>query len=236
MSPSRQNELTEMLAKVFELAPVQELKPDRRLLRIHYDWVQAGEVTQRTVARLSEQLRRYLDDKAWQDNRRIMKLVRDIEQHALAIRDATPSGGVTELDEPAPDIALVMDRPLFAPPLKTHIDEIAANAVEDVPSDALFNNVYVDKERLAARVRRVLQTRSQVSLVELVQAHPLEQGLAELVAYMSLAASDGASVIDDSRHQTLNWTDDEGRLRQGTLPMVVFCRPVALVGRTGRRQ
>src|ERR1700751_3590804 len=89
MSPTRQNELSEMLAKVFELAPVQELKPDRGLVRIHYDWVQPGEVTQRTVARLSEQLRRYLDDKAWQDNRRIMKLVKDIEQHALAVRDAT---------------------------------------------------------------------------------------------------------------------------------------------------
>jgi hypothetical protein len=236
MSPSRQSELTEMLSKVFELAPVQELKPDRRLLRIHYDWVQAGEVTQRTVARLSEQLRRYLDDKAWQDNRRIMKLVRDIEQRALALRDATPSGTVMELDEPAPDIALVMDRPLFTPPLKPHIDEIAADAAEDVPSDALFNNIYVDKERLASRVRRALQTRSQVSLVELVQAHPLEQGLAELVAYLSLAAADGASVIDDSRHLTLSWTDDEGRLRQGTLPMVVFCRPVTPVGRTGRRQ
>ena len=236
MSPSRQSELTEMLSKVFGLAPVQELKPDRRLLRIHYDWVQAGEVTQRTVARLSEQLRRYLDDKAWQDNRRIMKLVKNIEQHALAMRDATPKGSMMELDEPAPDIALVMDRPLFAPPLKPHIDEIAANAAEDVPSDALFNNVYVDKERLASRVRRALQTRSQVSLVELVQAHPLEQGLAELVAYLSLAATDGASLIDDARHQTLSWTDDEGRLRQGTLPMVVFCRPVALVGRAGKRQ
>ena len=236
MSPSRQSELTELLSRVFELAPVQELKPDRRLLRIHYDWVQAGEVTQRTVARLSEQLRRYLDDKAWQDNRRIMKVVRDIEQRALAIRDATPTGPVMELDEPAPDITLVRDRPLFAPPLKPHIDEIAADAVEDVPSDALFNNVYVDKERLAGRVRRALQTRSQVSLLDLVQAHPLEQGLAELVAYMSLAAADGASVIDDARRQTLTWTDDEGRLRQGTLPMVVFCRPVAAVGRTGRRR
>jgi hypothetical protein len=236
MSPSRQSELTELLSRVFELAPVQELKPDRRLIRIHYDWVQAGEVTQRTVARLSEQLRRYLDDKAWQDNRRIMKLVRDIEQRALALRDAAPTGPVMELDEPAPDIALVMDRPLFTPPLKAHIDEIAADAVEDVPSDALFNNVYVDKERLAARVRRALQTRSQVSLLDLVQAHPLEQGLAELVAYMSVAAADGASVIDDARRQTLTWTDDEGRVRQGTLPMVVFCRPVAAVSRTGRRR
>jgi hypothetical protein len=143
---------------------------------------------------------------------------------------------VAELDEPAPDIALVMDRPLFSPPLKQHIDEIAINAVEDVPSDALFNNVYVDKERLAGRVRRALQTRSQVSLRDLVQAHPLEQGLAELVAYMSLAASDGASIIDDAQHQILTWTDDEGRLRQGTLPMVVFCRPAPIASRAGRRR
>jgi hypothetical protein len=53
---------------------------------------------------------------------------------------------------------------------------------------------------------------------------------------MSLAAAVGASVIDDARRQTLNWTDEEGRLRQGTVPMVVFCRPVETVRRTGARQ
>jgi Protein of unknown function (DUF3375) len=236
MSPSRQSELTELLSRVFELDPVQELKPDRRLLRIHYDWVQAGETTQRTVARLSEQLRRYLDDKAWQDNRRIMRLVRDIEQQALAIRDAAPAGPVMALDEPAPDIALVMDRPLFTPPLKPQIEEIAADAVEDVPSDALFNHVYVDKERLAGRIRRALQTRSQVSLLDLLEAHPLEQGLAELVAYMSLAAAEGACVIDDGQRQAVSWSDGEGGTRQATLPMVVFCRPVASAGRPGARR
>src|SRR5215468_6234334 len=152
MSPSRQSELTELLSRVFELAPVQELKPDRRLLRIHYDWAQAGEVTQRTVARLSEQLRRYLDDKAWQDNRRIMKVVRDIEYRALAMREAPPTGAVMSLEEAAPDISLVMDRPLFVPPLKLTIEETATNADEDVPSDALFTQVYVDKERLNARI------------------------------------------------------------------------------------
>src|SRR5579871_911437 len=172
-------------------------------------------VSLRTVARLSEQLRRYLDDKAWQDNRRIMKVVRDIEQRALSFRDAPPTGTVMQLDESAPDISLVMDRPLFVPPLKLQIDEIATNADEDVPSDALF---------------------SQVSLVELVEEHPLEQGLAELVTYLSLASADSTSIIDDSRHQTLTWTDDDGRVRQGTLPMVVFCRPAASAGRTGKHQ
>jgi hypothetical protein len=68
-----------------------------------------------------------------------------------------------------------------------------------------------------------------------VEAHPLEQGLAELVTYLSLAASDSTSVIDDAQRQTLTWTDEDGTVRQGTLPLVVFCRPTPASGRAGKR-
>jgi hypothetical protein len=226
MSPTRQEELTSLLAKVFELAPVKELEPDQRLLRIHYDWVQAGEVTQRTISQLSEQLRRYLDNKAWLDNRRIMQLMRDIEQSALALRSQMPEGALSELDEPAPDINLTMDRPLFNPPLRSQIDAIPQNAMEVAPTDALFGQIYVDKERLAALVRKELQTRHQISLAEMITAHPLVHGLAELVTYLSLAAEDDASIIDDLQRQTLSWFEDEGNKRQATLPLVIFCRPL----------
>jgi hypothetical protein len=73
-----------------------------------------------------------------------------------------------------------------------------------------------------------------VSLADVISAHPLEQGLAELVTYLSLAATDGTSVIDDEKHQTLTWTDEDGTVRQGTLPMVMFCRPAA-ASRTVKR-
>jgi len=46
------------------LPAVEALKPDGRLRRVHYDWLEAGENTQRTVAQLSEQLRRFLDDQS----------------------------------------------------------------------------------------------------------------------------------------------------------------------------
>jgi len=227
MSPARQDELTSLLAKVFELRPVQELEPDRRMLRVHYDWLQAGEVAQRTVARLSEQLRRYLDDKAWLDNRRIMQLVREIEHSALAIRDAPPAGTLIALDEPSPDIELTIDRPLFTPPLKPDINETPLDGVADVPTDALFEQVYVDKERLARRIRQSLQTCPQISLIELVEQYPIEQGLAEIIAYFSIAADDHASIIDDGLRQTLTWLDDSGVPRQAKLPAVIFTRPAA---------
>jgi hypothetical protein len=225
MSPTRQEELSGLLEAVFALAAVKELAPDRRLLRIHYDWMQAGEVAQRTVARLSEQLRRYLDDQAWLENRRIMQLLRGIEQSALTARDRAPEGPFLSLDEPRPALEMAIDRPLYAPPLKARItDQYLLEGSTDVPADALYGQIYVDKTRLAAQVRQALQTRSQISLAELVETYPLEKGLAELVAYLSLAAEDHAAVIEESTTQTLWWCDAEGCQRQATLPLVVFSR------------
>jgi flagellar motility protein MotE (MotC chaperone) len=225
MSPSRQDEFTTLLERILALGPVAETSPDARLRRVHYDWLEAGEAAQRTVARLSGQLRKYLDDQAWLENRRIMHIIRDIEQQALAVRKAPPEGDFATLSDSAPSIALTMDRPLFAPPVKARI---AQQSIEEggagVDAEALFEQVYVDKAVLDARIRRALQTRDQVALTTLLAEHPLEQGLAELVAYMSLAADNGKALIDESRMETVTWTDQRGDGRQATLPTVIFSR------------
>lgn len=227
MSPSRQEEFSSLLQAVFLLDAVKELKPDRRLLRIHYDWLEAGEIAQRTVARLSEQLRRYLDDQVLIENRRILQLIRGVEQHALAVRDQAPDGPFIGLDESAPEIALAMDRMLFNPPIKPKLaGQIPVEGQQEIPADALFEQLYVDKVRLDSRIRRALQSRQQVSLAELVEANPLEHGLAELVAYLSLAAESRSAVIDDRYTQVLTWTDQEGKIRRATLPLVIFSRQV----------
>jgi len=62
MSPQRQQDFSERLDRVMELPAIQALQPDRRTRRIHHDWLEAGEYTQHTVALLSQQLRRFLDD------------------------------------------------------------------------------------------------------------------------------------------------------------------------------
>ncbi|HEX7499025.1 MAG TPA: DUF3375 domain-containing protein, partial [Polyangia bacterium] len=163
MSPARQEELSSLLESVFALAAVQKLEPSTRLLRVHYDWLEAGEVAQRTVARLSDQLRRYLDDKVWLENKLIMQVIRGIEQHALAVRTGLPEGAFMELDEPGPDIDLPTERPLFSPPWKPTIaDQILVEGAAEFSTDLLYDQVYVDKAELASRIRRALQVQTQV--------------------------------------------------------------------------
>ncbi len=223
MSPARQEELSALLALVFGLAAVQSLAPDGRLRRVHYDWLEAGEHTQRTVALLSMQLRRFLDDQAWLENRRIMEVLHGIEAKALAVREAQPRGDFMELDEASPSIELPMERPLYSPPIRPIIGEqILLEGGADVATDALYGQVVVDKARLAGWIRHALQMKSQVTLSELVDMHPMEQGLAELVAYLALASEDGKAMFDEQYPQSVAWLDTQGKWRQASLPRVIF--------------
>ena len=78
--------------------------------------------------------------------------------------------------------------------------------------------------RLRSRIRHALQSRSQVSLGQLLADHPLQHGLAELVAYLSLASEDNRALIDDAAPQCVTWTDPQGRRRAANMPMVLFSR------------
>lgn len=229
LSSSRQEELSELLDCVMALPAVEALEPDARLRRVHYDWLEAGEHTQRTVAQLSEQLRRFLDDQAWLENKRIMDILRSIERNALALRNDQPTGTVIELAEPHPEITLPMERPLFTPPLKPVIDSLCLQYGNELIDDqALFNQVVVDKARLTRHIRHALQDRSRVSLSELLETEPLQQGLAELIAYLQLGCDVFRIVVDESRKEFIHWEATalfgEKLLRSARLPQVIFVR------------
>lgn len=222
LSSDRQDEFTELLDRVLELAALADA--DRQLRHIHFGWLAAGERTQATVRLLSEQLRRFLDDRVWLENRRIVEILRSIETHAYQLRDHLDLPG-TGLDEPAPRIVLPMERPLFTPRQRAPIDSSGVKAgVSDFDSDALFQQVYVDPVELAGGVREALARQSQIALSALLETRPLERGLAELVTYFALGDESFSVVFDESSTEQLSWHDEDRVTRVATVPRVSFVR------------
>jgi hypothetical protein len=229
MSSRRQQELTQLLDKILALPPITDLKPDGRLRRVHYDWLEAGEHTQRTVADLSRQLRRFLDDQAWLENRRIMDILRGVEAKALALRHSPPAGDVITIAEVAADIELPMERPLYVPGMKPHIeDSELQNGEVDIDTAALFSQIVIDKTELAAHIRQSLQSRSQIALREVCELYPLRHGLAELLAYMQLSSDTFRSAVDDVVIDVIVWESSNAQgvrcTRRARLPRIVFVR------------
>jgi len=229
MSSRRQEELSELLARALALPPVAELKPDARIKRVHYDWLEAGEHTQRTVAQLSQQLRRFLDDQAWLENRRIMDILHGIEAKALTLRDTPPMGEVMRITNSNADIELPMERPLYTPAIKPMIADIELQAGDaDVDAAALYSQVVVDRTQLAHHIRQSLQDQSQITLRELTESRPLQQGLAELVAYLQLGSESFKTVVDEDSPEIIAWeaTASNGKpvRKHARLPRVIFVR------------
>lgn len=229
MSSRRQEELTDLLDAVLALPPVVDLSPDPRTRRVHHDWLEAGEHTQRTVAQLSQQLRRFLDDRAWLENRRIMDILRSIEARALAVRSSPPAGDMMEVAEPAASIELAMERPLHTPAQKPVITDLELQFDdEEVDASAMYGQVVVDKARLAGHIRQALQASSRVTLRELVDEQPLQQGLAELVAYLLLGRESFKLEVDEIATDLIAWDavggDGTVSRRMARLPHVAFVR------------
>lgn len=223
LSPARQQELTELLERVHHLDLADLVDP--RLRYIHHDWLDAGERAQATVRQLSEQLRRFLDDQVWLENRRVMELLRSIESSALRLRDRVAADVTHEIDACAPTIRLPMERPLYSRPRTAAVN--SANIEQgrfDSDAEALFEQTYVDPAPLIRSVRQALQRSQQIALPEVIATSPITHGLAELITYMSLDDDGFTTVFDETARDTVGWTDETGADRVATLPRVIYAR------------
>ncbi|MGM8753970.1 DUF3375 domain-containing protein [Enterobacter chuandaensis] len=233
MSQSRQEEFSRLLEKLLSLDAIAETQPDSRIKRIHYDWLEAGEHTQRTVAQLSQQLRRFLDDQAWLENKRIMEILHNIEHHAIALKTAPPEGDIMDISHAQPQIMLPCERPLYTPPVKAKIiQQVLEQGDESIDINILFSQVTVDKARLLRNIRKELQTRSQITLNELVSLYPLQQGLAELVTYIQLASESATATFDESSNESINWFTATGEEKMARINTVIFTRAQEIINGT----
>ena len=230
MSPASQEQLQETLQKVLQLPEITALnmtseQQDALLDGIRFRLLEAGEKVNSTCAQLVEQLRRYLDDQAWLENRRIMEIVRQIEQSAIAIRQSPPPEKVfTRLAPLKPEIELPMARGLFRPAQRPVIAEVPQEGEADVDTSVLYNQHYVDEQRLKSQIRFALHNRPQITLLELVELYPVTKGLSEVIAYLHIASESDRAVINTDLNQAIAWQDGSGVEKTAWMPSVIFIR------------
>ncbi len=226
MSPPRQEEFDKLLQAVYGRKEIRALSPDLFLSKIQHYLLEAGEKVYRTNNMLADQLRKFLDDQAYLENRRIMELIKGFEKTAIEVKNNPPKDrDFMEVDDVVPDFDLVMSRGLFAPVVSPVISaETFSEDEPDVPLDVLYNQIYVDEHQLLSNIRKMLESSEQVSLNQIVSRFPLEKGLAEAVTYLNIASRDSKAMVDEEQTELITYRMPTGEARRLKIPLLIFTR------------
>ena len=86
----------------------------------------------------------------------------------------------------------------------------------------LFNPNLIDRKGLVKNIRTSLKEKDEISLQEIIDRFPLQKGLGELVAYITLADQSITVHVDDSLTDDLLFDVEQGKYLEA--PRIIFKR------------
>lgn len=224
MSERMQQQLEELIEKINVIPEIIEVKREQVVDRIKTNLVEAGDKVNRSNDGLIEQLRKFVEQKNLAESKHVMRSIEAIESILLEYRNKIDTSEafmeIGGLFKPS----LIMERPLFAPPVKTIFEKtrVEVGAAEGA-TDALFDQIYVDIEELKGNIQKLLQYKSQISLEEVIQKYIPTKGVAEVLGYMQIAASNKKHHINNQKVIELIVTNaDTGKQYELKAPLIIF--------------
>ena len=141
------------------------------------------------------------------------------------MREQPPHDLGLTVNTPGMPISLPLERPLYDPQPETRVDSLLAPGEDDdADLDGLIAQRYIDTARLPATIRHAVPPRASASLTDIIAQHPLRDGVAELLGYLSLEADDIMVTIDD--HATsIPYSDPAGNTKIVRMQHVTVSRP-----------
>ncbi|MDQ7047860.1 MAG: DUF3375 domain-containing protein [Sulfurovum sp.] len=216
--------LDRLLVNLYDLEDIQSLDPQRSLENLTYNLLSGGENAHKVLAKLVEQLRRFIDDKVWVENRRILELAYSIEQKAMDLRDKTPTlREFFSIDGMKISLESIASKRLFSPVAKESFSHTLKEEVLEVDLTKLYSQVYVNETELKQNIQKLLQKKPQFTLKELHKTYPIDKGVSELIVYLKLAQNMDNAYLEAHKEEMFIVTE-EGVKKKIIMDRVVFVR------------
>ena len=221
----KNQQLTNMLKNLYKIETVKEFDGDEKLKYLKYDLLKSGEKIYTVSARLIEQLRRFIDDRVWIENRRVLQLCKNIEKSAIEIKSFEPKqrafftikGDRVKIDS-------IGAKKLYTPKKPEVFKNEEVDAVIEVDMDSFYNLFFVDEEALQQNIIALLQHKKQVTLSEVIEAYPIKKGVSELVGYISIAKNSDNAMVDENEKMSIEVIDFDKNAKKVLLPKIIFIK------------
>lgn len=227
MDEEKQQQLISMLQQLYDLLDKTGVEyAGRQLLQLKYILHHAGIKVLQTNSLLGYKLSRIVVEKEKGNRRKTRDIVNRILQHAIQQADRNEKADTGIVVDDRPDVYLPIERKLGEKPVEHHFGKAPNKALLDLEQitglHKLMDDGSIDRAVLVQNIKHLLNARKQVPLSEVLHHYPCTRGLAELLAYISIAATLSGVAINHAEHEDLLF--DKNLQKYLQVPQIIFTK------------
>ena len=232
IADNKQDELMEMIDYTYTLLRERSIEEaDSFLRKIKIYLHHAGQKVIDSNHLLAEKLSRILAEQNLVDRRQALEIIREIKN--LAVEKVGQLQGKRDFVfiNGTPDIDLSFDRPIGNPPqvatFKNQPQEIGSQQLEAANLEVLFDQFEMNRQELEKNIGDLLSQQEQITLSQVVDIYPVQNGLAEIITYFSIAATSSKHQISKEDSELIPWAiieEADVSKKEISLPQVTFVK------------
>lgn len=171
-------------------------------------------------------LKQFVQSRAYQEQRRLHKLLRLAQRRAVTAREQFHAA-----DDVGQTLSLTSARIRSLAQWRLHdpsLDQVDGGIARAEPADISLESVSellahseIDFRRLRRQIAELLDVRAQVSVGDVLEAYPAEQGLGTVVGLLALGAREG--IMSEQRERVV-WAGLDGHERSARIPRIYFLK------------
>ena len=215
-----QSELEELINELFQTLKERNIDSNDTFLQNMIGYLyESGRKVYQTNDKMAEKLSRIIRENESSRSDVAKRLVQKIKNALIELSKEKRKPDISLEVDDGMEISIPFDRKLTFEQTENlvydHKPESSELTLDELDSlGKVFSNVTIDRRLLEQNIQKTMAGKSQVTLSEVIEQHPLEQGLPELFAYFGTLSQFPHKTVDESKsHAIIFGRESNKRIR-----------------------
>ncbi len=212
-----QSELDSLITELFKTLNDRNIANDDTFLQNMVSYLyESGRKVYQTNDKMAEKLSRIIRENEMSTSDLAKGIVQEIKNLLIEVSKKNQKPNISLEVEDGVDINIPMDRKLTFERNETieyQLDsESLSLTIEELGElGKIFGKVSIDRKRLEKNIKEMLMEHTQTTLFDVIDQHPLEQGLPELFAYFSVLSHFQRRTVNDEKQQAIVFNNEQNK-------------------------
>ena len=226
LSRNMQDELEQLINSLFSTLQERNIaSEDRFLQNIVSHLYEAGRKVYQTNDKMADKLSHIIRENEATRSDVAKRIIQEIKNSLIEISKTKSKPDISLVIEEGLDINIPFERKIsFENSETTEYTQQPEDYVLDFDNlkeiGKVFSNVVIDRKIIESNLREVLKTKEQTTIAEVVSLHPLNQGLPELFAYLSILNNFSHKTINEGKQEAIIF--DENLKKRILIPEIII--------------